>query len=55
MTHALMQWWSTNVTETGPMPSGDYSGELGSSLRQIIENPVDVPEPNLLQNVVASG
>ena len=45
MTHALMQWWSTNVTETGPMPSGDYSGELGSSLRQIIENPVDVPEP----------
>ena len=45
MTHALMQWWSTNVTETGPMPSGDFSGELGSSLRQIIEIPVDVPDP----------
>ena len=37
---------SRNVmAETGPMPSGDLSGELGSSLRQIIENPVAVPEP----------
>ena len=38
MTHALMQWWSTNVTETGPLPSGVHIGELGSSLHQIIVN-----------------
>ena len=42
MSDALMQWWSTNVSETGPLPSGDLSGELGSSLRQIIENPAGV-------------